>query len=241
MSQFVSPPPVIPSPRPSNPTALELAIHRFEEKAKVYHYEKTKLAKATGQPSEIAKARAKLDRDWQHLQRERIRISTQAELQKGLEQYRADAKQKTEQQLLAEPHHPTALLARNLAAVGEPKPSLDHSAHHIIVGRGRWRARLITRIRLSLHMHGIGINDPVNGVWLPRTKADRGHWATPFSPAHTEIHRFNYETWLITQFQAVGMSAERFSNRLRAIKGQLKNGGYPAQIVSPKDDQWSGA
>ncbi len=37
--------------------------------------------------------------DWQHLQRERIRISTQAELQKNLEDYRADAKSKTRQQL----------------------------------------------------------------------------------------------------------------------------------------------
>lgn len=239
MRQVVSPPPVIPSPRPSNPTALELAIHRFEEQAKAYHHQKAALAKATGEPGEVAKARARLDRDWQHLQRERIRISTQAELQRGLDEYRADAKQKTTAELAKEPHHPTTVLARHLTAVGEPKPSLDHDPHHIIMGRGRWQSLEMMRVRLALHMHRIGINDPVNGVWLPRTKADKGHWATPASPAHKEIHRFNYETWIIRQLRAVA-TAQQFSNRLRDIKTKLRFGGYPSSIVEPKNPNWSG-
>lgn len=240
MRQVVSPPPVIPSPRPSNPTALELAIHRFEEQAKTYHYEKAKLARSSGEPAEIAKARAKLERDWQHLQRERIRISTQAELQKNLEDYRADAKSKTRQQLIDEPHHPTTVLARHLNAVGEPKPSPDHDPHHIIAGKGRFRPLDMQRARLGLHMHGIGINDAINGVWLPRYKADKGHWATPEAPAHREIHRYNYETWIWMQFGATLLSESVVRQRLRTVKQKLKQGGYPGQILQPKDTQWSG-
>lgn len=240
MRQVVSPPPTIPSPRPSNPTALELAIHRFEEQAKAYHYEKTKLAKATGQPSEIAKARAKLDRDWQHLQRERIRISTQAQLQRSLEDYRAAAKQKTEEELLAEPHHPTTVLARHLTAVGEPKPSRDHDPHHIIAGKGRFRPRAMEQARLGLHLHGIGINDAINGVWLPRYKANKGHWATPESPAHREIHRHNYETWIWRLFGSNSLPETVVKQRLRVVKLKLRLGGYPSEIVQAKDSQWSG-
>ncbi|MBQ1783497.1 MAG: AHH domain-containing protein [Gammaproteobacteria bacterium] len=240
MRQVVSPPPVIPSPRPSNPTALELAIHRFEHQAKVYHYEKVKLAKATGQPGEISKARAKLDRDWQHLQRERIRIATHAQLALDLENYRASAQEKTVAMLADEPHHPTRQLARNLTAVGEPKPSLDHDPHHIIMGKGRFLALRMMQVRLSLHLHNMGINDPINGVWLPRTRTDKGHWATPEAPAHKELHGFNYEAWIVRQFRDIKMSKQRFVNRLRDVKIKLQFGGHPADIVQPKNPSWSG-
>ncbi|MBP7546483.1 MAG: AHH domain-containing protein [Corallincola sp.] len=240
MRQVVSPPPIIPSPRPSNPTALELAIHRFEEQANAYHYEKTKLAKATGQPSEIAKARAKLDRDWQHLQRERLRISTQAGLQRSLEDYRKASKQKTKDELQAEPHHPARVLARHLTAVGEPKPSRDHDPHHIIAGKGRFMPEAMEQARLGLHMHGIGINDAINGVWLPRSKADKGHWATPESPAHREIHRHNYEMWIWRLFGATLLPENVVRQRLRVVKLKLRLGGYPSEIVQPKDPQRSG-
>lgn len=240
MKQVVSPPAVIPKPRPSNPTPLELAIHRFEHEARVYHHKKAQLASASGCAEQLAAQRTALDRDWQHLQRERIRISTQAELQAGLEDYRANAKEQTAAQLSKEPHHPTAQLVRNLTAIGEPKPSLDHDPHHIIMGKGRWRKRQMIRARMALHMHQIGINDPTNGVWLPRRKADKGHWASPSAPAHKEIHGYNYETWIWRRFAALPLNEARLRLRLRDTKYQLKNGGYASSIAAPKDTKWNG-
>lgn len=219
-------------PRPSNPTPLELAIHRFEQLAN-QHYQ-TGLEKMDG------KAKLKHGRDLQHLQRERIRISTQAALQQDLDSYRADNKQKNISELANEPHHPTVTLSRHLTAVAEPKPSLDHDAHHIVMGKGRWLASQMMRARLNLHLNGIGINDPINGVWLPRDKASKGHWATPNSPAHKEIHRYNYESWISTRLGGPALPESSVRNRLRDIKHVLTFGGYPAKIVEKKDAQWTG-
>ena len=241
MKQVVSPPPVIPKPRPSNPTLLELAIHRFEHQARVYHHKKAQIAVASGCKEQIAAQRADLDRDWQHLQRERIRISMQAQLQVGLEEYRSNAKAKTVAELAKEPHHPTTQLTRNLTAIGDPKPSPDHDPHHIIMGKGRWQPLEMVKARLALHMHKIGINDPINGVWLPRKKADKGHWATPLAPSHKEIHSYNYETWISRHFGARNLNEAQLRLKLRDIKYQLENGGYALEITAPKDAKWNGA
>lgn len=233
-------PPLIPTPRPSEPSALELAIHRFEQEAKSYHYKQAQLAQAQGTQHELAAKKAALQRDWEHLQRERIRLSTHAQLQEGLDKYREDAKNASPQALLKEPHHPTTVLARNLTAAAEPKPSLDHDPHHIVMGSGRWQKLQMMRARLALHIHGIGINDPINGVWLPRNKDDKGHWATPEAPAHKEIHRFNYETWIVRQFGMSRLSELQVRNRLHDVKLRLTYGNYPAMVMAPKDKNWDG-
>lgn len=219
-------------PRPSNPTALELAIHRFEQLAN-QHYQ-------NGKQSMDAKAKQKHARDLQHLQRERIRISTQAALQQDLDTYRKENKQKSVVELAKEPHHPTNVLSKNLTAIAEPKPSQDHDAHHIVMGKGRWLKSEMMRARLSLHLHGIGVNDPINGVWLPRDRESKGHWATPNSPAHKEIHRYNYERWVSNKLGAPALPESSVRNRLRDIKHVLTYGGYPSQIVGKKDAQWVG-
>lgn len=234
MKRAVTLAPLAPTPRPSNPTPLELAIHRFEEQARAYHHKKAQLAATKGCAKEQAEVSKSLDRDLAHLQRERIRISTHAKLQLSLEEYRAKSKSATPRELATEAHHPAAILAKNLTAVAEPKPSPVHDPHHIILGTGRWLSDEMAKARMALHIHGIGINDPINGVWLPRTKQDKGHWATPDSPAHKEIHRFNYERWLTRLFGGSLMAEMAMINRLRNVKSMLKFGGYPPEILLPK-------
>ncbi|AWF82575.1 hypothetical protein BTJ40_18155 [Microbulbifer sp. A4B17] len=95
--------------------------------------------------------------------------------------------------------------------------------------------------RLNLHAHGVGINDPVNGVWLPRKYEYKGHWATPKAPAHKEIHRYNYETWIVAKFSQSGLPELVLRNRLREVKTRLKHGGYPQQITKAKDCEWDGS
>lgn len=240
MKFVVSPPPYTIPPRPSNPTPLEMAIYEFQKKALAYHHKKALLNGANKAPELQAKELAALEQDWRHLERERIRISVQAGLQQELDDYRTAGRLMTSAELRNEAHHPTAVLARNLTAVGEPKPSPDHDPHHIIMGKGRWRSDLMMRTRLTMHMHKIRINDPLNGVWLPRNKNDKGHWATPESPAHKDIHRYNYETWIVSKFVLAGRDEAKFRNTLLDVKTKLRFGGYPSNILAPKDVNWRG-
>ncbi|MCX2782246.1 AHH domain-containing protein [Microbulbifer thermotolerans] len=140
---------------------------------------------------------------------------------------------------MKESHHPTDDLVTHMAAVGEPKPSPYHDAHHIIPGKGRWLQEEIAQARANMHLAGIGIQDPRNGIFLPRTKAHKGHWSAPKAPAHKEIHRYNYETWIFDKFQ-FELPPLAFEAELLIVKTQLKTGGHPKKILEPKDPGWDG-
>ncbi|HDY8201225.1 TPA: AHH domain-containing protein [Vibrio vulnificus] len=226
--------PIVPSHRPSNPSPLELAIHRYEVLA-AKHY--NMLAQKNNADEKV---KIQMEQDKAHLKRLRHSLSAQVLLQSSLTEYREECSKKSVSELRQEPHHPTTVLARNLTAIGEPKPSQKHDPHHIIMGTGRFRKARMMSARLNMHMHGIGINDPINGVWLPRTKDDEGHWATPEAPAHKKIHRYNYETWISVQLAGETLPEQVFRNRLRNIKNQLKNSSYPENVVAPKDLKWKG-
>ncbi|MGF1725252.1 AHH domain-containing protein [Photobacterium nomapromontoriensis] len=167
-------------------------------------------------------------------------LAAQVQIQTSLTEYRESNKEKSPNELKKEPHHPTTVLSRNLTAIGEPKPSTIHDPHHIVMGTGRFRKMQMMLARLNLHVFGIGINDPINGVWLPRTKADKGHWASPLAPAHKEIHRYNYETWITSLLSNDSLPESVYVNRLRSIKNKLKTGTYPTQIIEKKTLEWKG-
>ncbi|WP_275074566.1 hypothetical protein [Pseudoalteromonas ostreae] len=42
-------------------------------------------------------------------------------------------------------------------------------------GKGRYNQQAILRARLNLHMAGIGINDPHNGIWLINFVKNKAH------------------------------------------------------------------
>lgn len=109
----------------------------------------------------------KLALDYDHLQIEKKRIESVSIAQSALEAYRATSSHSTRKALLEETHHTSNItnnLARFLFAVSEPKPTKYHEAHHIIPGTGRDNKQAVLRARLNLHMVGIGINDPHNGI-----------------------------------------------------------------------------
>jgi A nuclease family of the HNH/ENDO VII superfamily with conserved AHH len=231
--------PDAPNSPPKSPCPLELAIYQFEQKAKGYHQLKTNSCDNLS-----ANKRAELDNQLEcnlrHLKSERERISILSKLQANLESYRKSSTKSDAVGLLKEKHHPTDKLANHLRAVGEPRPGLKHDAHHIIPGKGRWQQKPLIAARLNLHFHGVGIHDPLNGVWLPRNREDKGHWATPKAPAHKEIHRYNYETWISRKFSVTNLSKGAFIASLRDIKRLLKYGGYDAKITAKKDPNWVG-
>ncbi|WKT59940.1 AHH domain-containing protein [Microbulbifer thermotolerans] len=232
MAGFQQPP--APNSPPKAPTPLELAIYEFEKRAKAYHQRLAESAPPDESPSQAKAREAACQRDLEHLECERTRIRALVQIQAQLEQYRADCKKKSFKELLAEPHHPTRKLAKHMTAAAEPKPSPHHDPHHIIPGKGRWLQSLIVEARLSMHICGIGINDPLNGVWLPRDRRYKGHWATPKAPAHKELHRYKYEEWIAQKFRK-SLPVEAFKGELRLVKAMLKGGGYPPSIVQPKN------
>lgn len=107
----------------------------------------------------------------------------------------------------AELHHPTEALRKNMAAVGDVEPDKYCRGHHIVMGVGKKEPDLITndrrptknslQARSKLHMLGIGINDPHNGVYLPANLAHVPHWRFPRALPHANIHTLAYEKMVV--------------------------------------------
>ncbi|MFT7562016.1 MAG: hypothetical protein ACI93R_003950 [Flavobacteriales bacterium] len=228
---------------PKAATVLELAIYNFEKKCDAHHSKAPTLT-ANGETGADKERRFK---EWSqardHLNQERHKINTLASMEAGLIKYREECNILTSSERLevmrVEKHHPAKNLAKYLVAAGEPKPSLTHVAHHIVPGKGRWRQPQLLDIRLQLHMAGIRINDPRNGLWLSDPKNSKGHWATPESPTHKSVHGTNYEVWLVRQLGRLP-AGKVFEAKLRALKNKMKNGTYPVKIEQPKDSEWNG-
>lgn len=229
--------PVLKLPlRPKNPSGLEMAIYRFQVKA-YKHYHRIKDLDKTS-PKEVKEVEETIA----HLNRERAKINAHAQLQEqllaDLEAYRDDNKDKSRAELAQEKHHPTTRLVSNLYAVAEPQPSPNHAAHHIVMGNGSVRA--MTNARLQMFMYGIGINDSMNGIWLPRSTAYKGHYTTPKAPTHSRIHGNNYQRW-VGKLADIRNNESAFRARLVRIKSQLKDGSHPPQILMKKDPSWKPA
>lgn len=224
-------------PKPERPTgasALEIAIYNFELKAQAYHNAKGK--NATKQEL------ARLEADYIHLKKEKKRIKSVVVAQTALKTYRKECGLATTEDLLEEAHHPTDDLATYLSAVGEAKPTDLHEAHHIIPGEGRFNKAVIIDARLNLHLAGVGINDPHNGIWLINFMRNKTiDWSTPDAPPHRKIHRYNYETWIGATLGAnMTMDKTVFLNKLRNTKILIRTGMLPAKIFEKKDELWKG-
>ncbi|WP_379784420.1 AHH domain-containing protein, partial [Halorubrum tibetense] len=169
-----------------------------------------------------------------HLRLERLKTFTQIQVQCRLDEYRRaasgategewDDMQKAQKELANEKHHPTDRLANFMRSEGRPQPSPRFTAHHLVQGKGK--TQLAAESRVDLHFHGIGINDPDNGVWMPMHKADKGHWAYKNAAAHSEIHTHNYEKWVHTHTQNLD-SAQMMRDNLLILRTHLKNGTQP--------------
>jgi hypothetical protein len=67
--------------RPDDPTPLELAIYNYELKAKAYHNQRIK-------KNNNKDVQVKMKRDFEHLQREKTRITSYVFVQESLNHYR---------------------------------------------------------------------------------------------------------------------------------------------------------
>lgn len=228
-------------------TPLEQAIARFEEKAKAYYSKQSKIPPVLETPEQkLAREKASYEA-LKHLQSEKRLAMVQVQVQSRLEEYRSlwrasdthsrGEKKEMRQAMLNEKHHPTKVLATFMRASGRPQPAQNFTAHHLVPGRGRTERAAMARV--TLHFYNIRINDPDNGVWLPRTKKDKGHWAMPSAPAHAEIHTHNYELWIAANITDGGSEA-MLRARLQRLRFLLRDGRQPERVTQRPDSSWSG-
>lgn len=231
--------PDAPNQPTKSATPLEWAIYEYQLKADKHHQKALQCVNAT--PDEIEE----LEEEWKearaYLDKQRLKIDTLANLEDGLAEYRhefgiLDSEQRLAK-MRADKHHPTTTLRNNLIGAADPAPTAEHRPHHIVMGKGRWRKRDMSRVRLKMFDVGIRINDDRNGVWLHPDETD--NWATPDSPIHNPLHGYNYETWVIANLKLT-LTNEVFERELLNLKTELKNGKWNKKILESKDASWNG-
>ena len=219
-------------------TPLERAITEFEERAKSAHSLKV-VPKAETAEQRLNREQS-LSKALTHLKAERALALAQVQVQTQLDEYRealkpAEGASRQEKNIgreamSLEKHHPTDTLAKFMRADGRPKPAPNFTPHHIVQGKGR--TLFATRARIQLHYYGVRINDPDNGVWMPRHKKDKGHWAMPNAMAHSEIHTHNYERWAFERIET--SSGEKdLRAKLINVRSKLRDGNQPDYVSQP--------
>lgn len=216
---------------------LDRAISSYSDKARRYF---DQLNAAENAPKDVRERRkAELQEAKKHLENERRLMESIADVQARLELYRVygrgavhvagESRTKASQreaELLAEEHHPTEILEEFMRAVPNPKPSSNHTAHHITPGKGK--TKFAYRARVRMHLVGIRINDPDNGVWLPRYAKHTPHWSMPESLGHLQYHTEGYEKWVSDKLHM--KSSEAFIRlELQLIAGLLQENKLPPQ------------
>lgn len=222
---------------------FERRLQQLKMKASV-HYGKPPPENET--PDQKAKRLAQQKADFVHLEAEARHIETLGFVYARLESYQktnratpgeslqdARARQK---RLMKEAHHPIDILDSNMRAQGRPKPSPNHTAHHVAPGRG-WTENA-NRARVRMHLYGLGINDGDNGAYMLKAKQFKPHhWFAPHAQAHKEIHTQNYELWVWHKIQKANSEADLRLN-LRTIGNMLETGAQPKAVRYPPLQQW---
>jgi hypothetical protein len=228
------------SPQVWELSPLDLSIYQYEQRCKNYYYKKKPPFGETEKQRDLRLGELKEAKAYLDLEKRRIIAMTSVEAQ--LDAYRNEFRnEQDEEKRLAlyegEKHHPTEVLENNLRLVGRAQPSERFTAHHLVEGKGK--LPITADVRLTLFLNDIRINDPDNGVWMPRTDEDRGHWAMPKAVPHSRIHTHNYERWIHGQIEHLQSELE-IRGKLQILRAHLKNGTQPPQVTQKPDKAWTG-
>ncbi len=208
---------------------LDRAIDQYNKAADEYHQKQNELESTD---PDVRQSREKeLHAIKQKLETQRLNLDGMASLQAQLDAYRSvgrDAtqgsrKEVTEKQrgLHSEGHHGNDLkqLKQFMQATAKPCPGCNHSAHHIVPGKGKAKTQEAYLARTHIHRFGIRINDPDNGVWLPTYSKHTPLWSMPKSKGHLEYHTEGYERWVRNKLRV--KSSEAFIRTELNLIGKL--------------------
>lgn len=172
-----------------------------------------------------AKSESMSDKDFEVFNRVEKRMATasKAKITAFMAQFRIDGSYMTYEALLQEKHC-SATLGKFLRADGHPRPGAKWEAHHIV--SGQHPEALLARTTLADDGIKIRIDDPDNGCWMPKTKADARPTIYPNAIGHNRIHRDLYYHWLNNSLALMSTEGQvkAFLNTVRAqlLQGNIK-------------------
>lgn len=177
---------------------------------------------------EKAKAESMSDKDFETFRRveKRVTAGLVARLSASINGYRSDAVNMTPAEIIREKHS-SSRLGRYLRADGHPRPAARWDAHHIV--SGEHPRAMESRAILADPDIAIRIDDPDNGCWMPKTKADARPTIYPNAIGHNRIHRELYFNWILN-----GISMLRTEGQVRAylntVRAQLLQGNIRPEM-----------
>lgn len=159
-------------------------------------------------------------------------VRTVAQVQRGLDIYRAQAEGMTVEEMEEEKHN-SKRLGRYMTQDGDPRPHKLCDAHAIVSGAHKQSAEL----RGILALFGLRVDDPFNGCWLPANTDAVPHMPDRLRNAvpHSRIHRKKYYGWLRDEVLNILLikSKEQLVEALRFVEFRLQSGKYPQKIMEP--------
>lgn len=163
-----------------------------------------------------------------HLDIERMYVQNLAQITERLEEYYGIV-DNPKYNLETDDKHQSQRLGENMRAVGRAKPTERYDAHAIVSG-----THINAAIpRLILAEYRVGLDDPDNGVWLPRSGNDSRKslcWATPGAVPHSRTHRKSYYFW-VRQLLTPLTSRRLVKEKLRNIGDRLAKGKVDKKIL----------
>lgn len=163
-----------------------------------------------------------------------------AKIRSKLEDYRRQGKEQSTLFLSMEKHKSSSLGAF-LRSVGSPRPGPKWEAHHIVSG-GHAEAASARAVLAQADIK-IRIDDPINGCWMPKTKADARPTMYPNAIPHCRIHRERYYDWIFNMIMNVESDGEveAIFNTVRKqlLHGHIKNELLLSEIDDAEYTDWN--
>ncbi len=117
------------------------------------------------------------------------------------------------------------ILGNNLSGVGQTPIGSNNDAHHIVQSNST--DQRMVDLRTVMAGHSLDVNDPRNGIWLPRTSADRQPGDTRTLHKGEGLHGDAYKQHVYNRLMAGAPpppSRQQFLARLSALKKELAQG-----------------
>lgn len=125
---------------------------------------------------------------------------------------------------LAKEIHSSEKLGKHLRWDGQSRPGANWEAHHIV--SGDHPEANVSRGYLADEDIKIRIDDPDNGCWMPKTKADARPTIYPNAIGHNRIHRQLYYDWIERTLSVMNRPGQvrAFLNTVRAqlLQGNIR-------------------
>jgi hypothetical protein len=121
-----------------------------------------------------------------------------------------------------------------MRAIGLVRLGANWEAHHLI--SGSHKEAMGARAILADEEIKMGIDDPDNGCWMPKTKKDARPTIYPNAIPHSRIHREKYYNWIFNLlFNAE--SALQAGAILKTVRMQLLQGNIKDELLQNEIDE----